>query len=139
MDPFNLSRYANLTIQRVQPPEEKSVSKTVDNKDEVDCSDKEDDCAGSEEEASTTQVVPKIEADSEVSNILALADKVESEAQNVENQSENESKNNDQNDEEIEANSKRKSGEEEDDQTPKKAKMNEESKTILFCVGIISH
>ncbi|MBO8598186.1 hypothetical protein INO01_14165, partial [Staphylococcus aureus] len=31
-----------------------------------------------------------------------------------------------QTDEEIEANSKRKSGEEEDDQTPKKAKMNDE-------------
>lgn len=136
MDPFNLSRYANLTIQRVQAPEEKSLPETVENNVEENCSsDKDDNCNGSEEEASKTQVSPKIETDPEVSDILALADKVQLEVQNIEDQPEGESKNNEQNDEENETNSKRKSGEEEDDQTPKKAKMNEEtqeSKMVWF-------
>lgn len=132
MDPFNLSRYANLTVQRVQPPEEKPLPKDIEN--EEDCSDEEDDFSGSEEEANKTQEIPKPEADSKESDIATLIDKnvdVTLELENVENQLENESKNNEQSDEEIEANSKRKSGEE-DDQTSKKAKMNEESMIILF-------
>lgn len=133
MDPFNLSRYANLTVQRVQPPEEKPLPKALENED--DCSDEEDDCSGSEEEARRTPEVPKIDADSEISDILALGDEnveVKLENQSVETSTEIESQNNEQNNEEIEANPKRKSGKEEDDQTPKKAKMNEESMNNLF-------
>jgi len=133
MDPFNLSRYANLTVQRVQPPEEKPLPKTVAN--EEDSSDEEDDFSGSEEERNKTQEIATIDTDAKLPNILAITDEninVPSETQNDENQSDNESQNDEQNSEEIEANTKRKSGEEEDDQAPKKAKMNEDSKYILF-------
>lgn len=133
MDPFNLSRYANLTVQRVQPPEEKPLPKALENED--DCSDEEDDCSGSEEEAHRTPEVRKIEANSEITDILALSDEnveVKLENQSVETLTEIESQNNEQSNEEIEANSKRKSGKEEDDQTSKKAKMNEESMKYLF-------
>jgi len=140
MDQFNLSRYANLTVQRVQPPEEKPLPKTIENEEEEDCSDEEDDFSGSEEEANKSLEFPKIEADMEESDIPTLTDEnveVKLESENNKNQSENESKNNEQNNEKIEVNSKRKTGEEEeeeeedDDQNPKKAKMNEESMDIL--------
>lgn len=147
MDQFNLSRYANLTVQRVQAPEEKPLPKTVEN--EEDCSDEEDEYSGSdEEEANKTLEVPKIEDDGKKSDeiIPTLTDEnvdVKLESENHENRSDSESKNNEQNDEEIEVNLKRKCDEEEeeegrgdeddkdeDDQNPKKAKMNEESTDI---------
>lgn len=127
MDQFNLARYANLTVQRVQPPEEKPLPKVIEN--EEDCSE-EDEFSGSEEEANKTLEIPKVEDDSEVPDIPAIAD--ESEVDQLESENVDEPENNEQNDEEIEANSKRKSGEEEDDQTPKKAKMNEDSKLFIF-------
>lgn len=134
MDPFNLSRYANLTVQRVQPPEEKP--KTVENEEEEEeCSDEEDDLSGSEKEVNETLEIPQSEVISEGCDVPTLTNEnveVELEPNKIEDQQENESKNNEQTDEEIEANSKRKSGEDEDDQTPKKAKMNEDSKDILF-------
>lgn len=131
MDPFNLSRYANLTVQRVQPPEEKPLPNTEENEEE--CSDEEDDLCGSEKEVNATLETPKSEDVSERCDIPTLTnenEEVELETNKIEKILENESKNNDQTDEEIEANSKRKSGEDEDDQTPKKAKMNEDSKDI---------
>lgn len=140
MDQFNLSRYANLTVQRVQPPEEKPLPKPTENEEEEDCSDEEDDYSGSEEEANKTVEIPKIEADSEGSDIPTLTDEnveVELKPENSDNQSENESKTNEQNDEEIEAKSKRKSGEEEDDQNPKKAKMNDERMDILYFILVL--
>lgn len=127
MDQFNLARYANLTVQRVQPPEEKPLPKIIEN--EEDCSE-EDEFNGSEEEANKTLEVSKVEDDSEVSDIPAIA--VSSEEVKLESENVDELENNEQNDEEIEANSKRKSGEDEDDQTPKKAKMNEDSKLIYL-------
>lgn len=137
MDQFNLSRYANITVQRVEPPEEKPLPRVIENEEEIqneDCSD-EDDFSGSDEEANKTLEIPK-KSDSEESEIPTTIDKnVEDvfEPENIENESENEIENNEQNDqEEIEANFKRKSGEEEDDQTLKKAKMNEESMNALI-------
>lgn len=133
MDPFNLSRYANLTVQRVQPPEEKPLPKDIENEEE-DCSDEDDDFSGSEDEGNKTQEIKKTEADSKGSDIATLIDEnldVNLELENIENQLEHESKSNEQSDEEIEPNSKRKSGKE-DDQASKKAKMNDESKIILF-------
>lgn len=137
MDPFNLSRYANLTVQRVQPPEEKPLPKAIENEEEEeeDYSDEEDDFSGSEEDTNKAPVMPQTVADAERSDIhIAVDDNIEVKLklEHIENESENESKNKEQTDEEIEANSKRKSGQEEDDQTPKKAKMNEESMYILF-------
>lgn len=127
MDQFNLARYANLTVQRVQPPEEKPIPKVVEN--EEDCSE-EDEFSGSEEEANKTLEIPKVKDDSEVSDIPAVEDK--SEEVKLESENVNEPENNEKNEEEIEANSKRKSGEEEDDQTSKKAKINEDSKLSFF-------
>lgn len=141
MDPFNLSRYANLTVQRVQPPEEKPLPKGAENDEEEDddCSDEEDDFSGSDEETNKTLEIPKTNDNPEVESadtvVPSLTDdevQVKLEPQNVENELENEIPTNEQNDEEIEAKSKRKSGEEEDDQTPKKAKMNEDSMNTYF-------
>jgi len=137
MDPFNLSRYANLTVQRVQPPEEKPLPKAIENEEEEedDCSDEEEEFSGSEEDANKTPEISKTSANSDGSDILTAIDEnveVKLESEYNKNESETKIKNQEQTDEEIEANSKRKSGEEEDDQTPKKAKMNEESMYILL-------
>jgi len=136
MDPFNLSRYANLTVQRVQPPEEKPLPKAIENEEEEedDCSE-DDDFSGSEEDTNKIPEISKALDNSEVSDIPTEVDEdnaVKLDSEHIENESENESKNNEQTDEEIEANSKRKSGEEEDDQTAKKAKMNEDSMYLYY-------
>lgn len=134
MDQFNLSRYANLTVQRVQPPEAKPPPKATEDEEEEDCSDEEDDFSGCEDEAIKVPEVSKIETTGERSDAPTLTDEnveVKLEPEITEDQPKNEGKNNEQNvnDEEIESNSKRKSGEE-DDQALKKAKMNEESMYI---------
>lgn len=141
MDQFNLSRYANLTVQRVQPPEEKPLPKAIENEEEEydDCSDEEDDFSGSEEDTNKTPEISKTSDNSEVSDIPITVDEnveVKLKSEHIVNESENESNNKEQTDEEIEANSKRKSGEEEDDQTPKKAKMNDESMYLNFILII---
>lgn len=141
MDPFNLSRYANLTVQRVQPPEEKPLPKAIENEEEEedDCSE-DDDFSGSEEDTNKTPEISKALDNSEVSDIPTEVDEdneVKLDSEPIENESENESKNNEQTDEEIEANSKRKSGEEEDDQTAKKAKMNEDSMYLYYSYYIL--
>lgn len=141
MDPFNLSRYANLTVQRVQPPEEKPLPKAIENEEEEedDCSDEEDEFSGSEEDTNKTSEISKPSDNSEVFNITATVDEnveVKLESEHAGNESENERNIKEQTDEEIEANSKRKSGEEEDDQTPKKAKMNEDSMYLYFILVI---
>jgi len=142
MDPFNLSRYSNLTVQRVQPPEEKPLPKAIENEEEEedDCSDEEDDFSGSEEDTNKTPPeISKTSDNSEVFNITTTVDEnveVKLESEHIGNESENESNIKEQTDEEIEANSKRKSGEEEDDQTPKKAKMNEDSMYLYFVLVI---
>lgn len=138
MDQFNLSRYANLTVQRVEPSEEKPLPRAIENEEEIqneDCSDEEDDFSGSEEEANKTLEISKTEGNSEECEIPTTTNingDIKLESDNIQNESENKIKNNEQNDQDIEANSKRKSGEEEDDQTLKKAKINEESMNALI-------
>lgn len=138
MDQFNLSRYASLTVQRVEPPEEKPLPRAIENEEEIhneDCSDEEDDFSGSDEEANKTLEIPKTEGESEETEIPTTTDtnvEVKLEPENSQNELGNEITNDEQNDQEIEVNSKRKSGEEDDDQTLKKAKMNEESMYTLI-------